>query len=132
QIWVAYDQPARQPLPADQVVPTDLTGWQYRPRRGQVAVDPKLGRIAFPPGHLPRRGVWVTYHYAFSADLGGGEYDRPLSQPKDAVVYRVGESEPDGQGFTRINDALGRWREDKPEHAVVEITDNGVYAEQIN
>jgi hypothetical protein len=44
----------------------------------------------------------------------------------------VGEAVPEGQGFTRINDALQRWREENQDHAVIEITDNGVYAEQIN
>jgi len=38
-----------------------------------VAIDPELGRLAFPPGHPPH-GVWVSYHYGFSSDIGGGEY----------------------------------------------------------
>jgi hypothetical protein len=29
---------------------------------------------------LPPEGVWVAYHYGCSADLGGGEYDRPITE----------------------------------------------------
>jgi hypothetical protein len=70
----------------------------------------------------------VTYHYGFSDDTGGGEYPRTLSQPAGAVVYRVGHD----QELTRLNDALARWREEEPRHAVIEITDGGVYVEQID
>jgi len=48
----------------------------------RIAVDPVLGRIYFsvdpPQGHVFAR-LLVTYHYAFSADMGGGEYDRASS-----------------------------------------------------
>ena len=37
-----------------------------------------LGRIAFAPGHSPARGVRVSYHYGFSANMGGGEYRRTV------------------------------------------------------
>ncbi len=66
------------PIPADRIIPADLSDWQYRPRPGFVAVDPELGRIVFPPSQRPRQGVIVSYHYGFSADIGGGEYQRPL------------------------------------------------------
>lgn len=79
-IWAPgwHGSTATVPIPADKIVPADLSGWQYRPRPGYVAVDPELGRIAFPPSQLPRYGVVVSYHYGFSADVGGGEYDRDL------------------------------------------------------
>jgi len=118
------------PVPAEEIVAADLSGWHYQARKGQVAVDPELGRIAFPPRHVPKNGIRVFYHYGFSADIGGGEYDRPLSQPADAVVYRVGERED----LKHINDALDAWRKEEPQprHAVIEITDSGDYVEQIN
>ncbi len=117
-----------EPLPPESIVVADLTNWAYRPPRDRVAVDPVLGRIAFPPRQLPKKGVWVSYHHGFSDDTGGGEYPRMLSHPADAVVYRVGED----QEFDRINDALARWREERPRHAVVELTESGVHVEQIN
>jgi hypothetical protein len=115
-------------VPPERIVPADLSGWRYRPRRGTVAVDPELGRIAFPPGELPRRGVWVSYHYGFSADLGGGEYARPAAVPPGAAHYRVGKREP----LERINDALARWQQERPERAVIEVVDSGVYVEQLH
>ena len=64
-------------IPASQVIPADLSDWsRYQARPDTVAVDPVLGRMIFPPAQTPRH-VHVTYHYGFSADMGGGEYDRP-------------------------------------------------------
>lgn len=123
--WAGYSSDA--PLPPEVIIAADLSGWAYHPPRGKVAVDPVLGRIAFPPRQLPRNGVWVSYHYGFSDDIGGGEYERTLSQPADAVLYRVGQNEE----IVRIGDALALWRQEKPQHAVIEITDSGVYLEQI-
>ncbi|HVM14308.1 MAG TPA: hypothetical protein VM287_08250 [Egibacteraceae bacterium] len=78
-----------QPIPASQVVPADLSEWnRYRPRRNTVAVDPERGRIAFPPGQAPRRGVWVDYHYGFSADIGGGKYERSMPSPSPRSLAR--------------------------------------------
>ena len=121
----------RELIPASKIIPADLSNWRYHPRRDRVAVDPVLGRIVFPPAHIPKDGVWVSYHYGFSANIGGGEYERPISQPEVHKLYRVG---PD-QEFATIKAALRKWRKndaaDNP-HAVIEITDSGVYVEQIN
>ena len=112
----APDWPAKgavQPVPRDLVVPADLTDWQYRASHGEVAVDPVLGRIVFPTGQLPKRGVWVTYHNAFSADLGGGEYSRSLTEPIAFALYRVSKDHPGAGVFETINAALVRWRQDQ-------------------
>jgi len=115
-------------VPADQIVVADLTDWRYRPRRGQVAVDPVLGRIAFPPGQLLRRAVWVSYHYAFSDDIGGGEYERPLAHPPNTALYTVGGA----QGLATISEALNQWRTDRPPSAIIEIVDGRLYVEQLS
>jgi hypothetical protein len=116
----------REPIDPGTVVVADLSNWFYRPAAGQVAIDPELGRIVFPVG-TRKQGVWVSYGYAFSAAIGGGEYDRPITQPAGAMVYPVGE----GETLKRINDALAQWSTERPRHAVIEITDSGVYVEQI-
>ena len=72
---------ASQPIAASAVVPADLGDWVYQAERNSIAVDPLSGRIAFPAAQLPKKGVWVEYHYGFSADIGGGEYARPAIQP---------------------------------------------------
>jgi hypothetical protein len=94
-------------------------------------VDPVLGRLAFATGQSPKEGVWVSYHYGFSADMGGGEYDRLLSQPLEYKLYRVGM----GGDFRSIHAALRHWENYDATaypHAVIEIVDSGVYVEQIN
>ena len=62
----AAEDPAREPEHDHERIPAQ-------------PVDPELGRIAFHPDESPR-GVWVSYFYGFSADIGGGEYRRPLRQ----------------------------------------------------
>lgn len=123
--WAHHD--ADFPIPASAIIPTDLTDWHYIPPRNHVAVDPVLGRIAFPEDQLPKK-VRVSYRYGFSADMGGGEYERRLSQPHGAVFYRVGRNEQ----FKNIHEAIVRWRQEKPEDAVIELMDSGVYVERIH
>ncbi|MEU7640006.1 hypothetical protein [Streptomyces sp. NPDC039016] len=137
---------ADRPVPLADVVVADLSQWRYRPRRGQVAVDPELGRLAFGARSAPRQGVWVDYHYGFGDDLGGGEYARERSEPgrpptdggarvtpPDAAVYRVG---PDGP-YRRIMDAYTAWQHDRragrtgPD-GLIEITHSGAYQEQLD
>jgi hypothetical protein len=122
-IWLAD-----QLVPQSAIIPADLSDWQYYPPRDRIAVDPVLGRITFPPNQLPKKNVRVRYHYAFSADMGGGEYDRPIIQPQSSTLYRVGETER----FKHIGDALRQWQSDKPRDAVIELADSGVYVEPIN
>ncbi len=52
----------------------DGATWAHSPPNKPVAIDPVLGRISFAvaPVETPR----VTFHYGFSAALGGGEYER--------------------------------------------------------
>jgi len=130
------DKDAPQPIPPSAIIVADLTDWQYRPELNHIAVDPALGRIAFPPGQLPRRdprrdlrrmrGVRVSYHYGFSDDIGGGEYERLLQQPADAEVVRV-------ENVKEMDGALAPWKSDdpgfeqQPRDAVIEIARSGVY-----
>lgn len=115
------------PVPAEFIIPADLTDWQYYPPLDYIAVDPERGRMTFPPSQLPKKGVRVSYHYGFSADMGGGMYDRGLTQAVSSRFYRVGENER----YSTISDALGQWDRDKPRYAVIEIVDSGVYVEPL-
>ena len=112
-------------VPASQIVPADLSDWSYRPLPNTVAVDPRLGRLAFPPTQTRKHGVRVSYSYGLAADLGGGEYSRPVSGP---ATYRVSSRPGD---FARITDALARWLADAPKSAVIEIAESQVYTEQL-
>lgn len=55
----------------------DNTVWANMPRK-KIAIDPLLGRIAFPRGRgkLMPENVQVSCYYGFSAEIGGGEYSR--------------------------------------------------------
>ena len=119
------------PIPAERIIPADLSKWHYRVEDGKIAVDPELGRMMFPVRRVPKR-VWVSYHYAFSANMGGGEYPRTLSQPEGATIFRVGR----GEKLGTIAAALEAWhkkQQNEPDAraAVIEITDSGVYTEQL-
>ncbi len=120
--------PGDAPVPLAQIVPADLSDWAYEPLEGQVAVDPVLGRIAFPTTQLPRKGVRVSYRYGAPALMGGGEYARALLAPAgDFTLYRVGEGA--GYDFHRLGEALAQWRIDAPASAVIELASSAVYVE---
>ena len=134
RIWVGKQQGrgknatiVPEAVQLDKIIPADLSGWHYTPPRGKVAVDPVLGRIAFADRNYPKYGVSVSYHSGFSMDMGGGEYERVLEQPEDAIIYKVGKDEK----LKTVNDALQKWKAGD-EHAVIEITDSNVYDEQIS
>jgi hypothetical protein len=124
--WAGYTLDA--PVPSSVIVTADLSNWQYAPPDNSLAVDPRLGRIAFPINQLPERHILVSYQYGFSADVGAGEYSRVLSQPAAFELYTVGRS----GDYKSINEALTAWKTKAPRDAVIEIGDSGIYVEQIN
>ena len=148
---------ATQPLPREAIIPADLKGWRYRAPRDHVLVDPERGRIIFPPGQLPKKGIKVSYYYGFSSDIGGGEYLRQLTQPELFTLYRVRKTprQSGDKTFPTIQEALSQWRTDKEkqqadsqqeksadqqgqpdeaalrlQNAVIEIADSDVYTER--
>jgi hypothetical protein len=148
---------ATQPIPREAIIPADLKGWRYRAPRDHVLVDPERGRMIFPPSQLAKKGIKVSYHYGFSADIGGGEYQRQLTQPELYTLYRVRKAadESGDKTLTTIQAALDQWQADKEKHqadskqqksadkpgkpdqaalslqnAVIEIGDSDVYTER--
>lgn len=129
--WPGKGHDTDRPIPTSQIIVADLGTWAYTPPRDHVAVDPVRGRFMFPPRQAPRRSVRVSYHYGFSADMGGGEYVRPLREAEGAQVIRV-------TGQEELRAALEPWQRHvgegtpapastQPAHAVIELTDSGVY-----
>lgn len=99
---------------------TDATGttWAHTPpAAGKVAIDPVLGRIAF--GDAPASPPLVTFHYGFSANIGGGEYDRRDSLDEELQPVHVITSP------TTVQSGLDAAKSG----GAVQITDNGRYAE---
>lgn len=138
-----------RPVPVEHIVTADLSNWAYRPQGDQVAVDPRLGRIAFSTRSEPRTGVWVSYHYGFPADIGGGEYarrlrlphkpilrmpddDQPSAHPRAGThVYFVSQRRRAERHFPTLNRALEAWRRDAPDEALIQIDDSGAYVEPV-
>jgi hypothetical protein len=96
--------------------------WAHLPTDNTVAIDPVLGRIALPAGLPPGTRVEVDYHYGFSADIGGGEYEHAESIGAAVPTLRV----PDDHATIQAAlDALGGL-------GVIEITNSGQYEETLS
>ena len=122
------------PVPLEHIVAADLSDWAYSPQGTQVAVDPRLGRIALA-NDREETDMWVSYHYAFSANIGGGEYDRPLRPALKRKQYHISQQRPGHEPdyFETINEAVTAWVRDRAAHpdALIEIEDSGTYSEPI-
>ncbi len=113
----------------DQVIVCNLAddgpGWAHTPPPdGLYAIDPVLGRVALPLDAPDPAEVRLTWHEGFSADIGGGEYERGESLPAPAEgtgVVRVPDDQP------TIAAALSAIAGD----GLIEITDSGRYAETL-
>ena len=91
--------------------------WAHTPPAKPVAVDPVLGRMAFHDAQAAP--PLVSYHYGFSAAMGGGEYPRqgtfdpdltnvaPVASPGSIQLALDGLA---GDGVVEIQDS-GRYEE---------------------
>lgn len=116
-----------------EIVVADLSRWRHRLSPRQVAVDPVLGRIAFPVRDIPEAGVSVSYRRLTVGGLGGGQYPRALGVTA-AACYPVSATGDDGHAS--IGAAVAAWRADQArgeagDRATIEITDDGVYEERL-
>ncbi|MEX6688161.1 hypothetical protein QTN47_11680 [Danxiaibacter flavus] len=99
---------------------TDGSGdWVNMPQ-SKVAVDPVLGRIAFPALQPPPQKVSVNYYYGFSDKIGGGEYARSDSFMSELAVVQVPNQHPTIQAALNVLEQTG---------GIIEITDNAYYIE---
>ncbi len=95
----------------------NVIGWAHAPQN-KIAIDPMLGRIAFPVNQAAPTNVHVTFHYGFSANMGGGDYDR-----SDTFTPKLAPLEGVPAAHAIIQDALDALNGE----GVVEITDNERY-----
>jgi tail protein P2 I len=130
-----------EPVPPPAIMCMDLRNWD-RPPAGRVGVDVRRGRLAFATGETPNT-VQVSYNYGFSADIGGGPYDRrraPAQPGQDAP------GEPDtvaapaaldalirvpSTGINTLADALAAWDPATAPRTVIQIDDNRTYEENL-
>nr|WP_320192957.1 hypothetical protein [uncultured Desulfobacter sp.] len=115
---------------------TGTGAWAHQPPEvddgAKVFVDPVLGRIALPQSLKPGNSVTVNFHYGFSADLGGGAYERAdtfnLTQtPETPVIHIPGEQATILDAFQEASNRYANGHKS----VVIEIRDNGRYAEAI-
>lgn len=121
-------------VPLAQVMCKDLSTWE-RPPAGKVAVDVALGRMTFAPGEEPASGVTVSFSYGFSADIGGGAYNRrrTIANPGLAAWRRTVARQ--GADFASLSAALAAWAspaDGNRADAIITILDNASYADAIS
>jgi hypothetical protein len=109
---------------------------QARPIR--VAVDPVLGRLAFPVGVVPNE-VMVDYGYGAAGDVGAGPYSRQaaIAAAFDReMTWQVGVSRalpPGTPGvFPSLAAAVAEWNAQPPgAFGVISILDSRTYTESL-
>jgi hypothetical protein len=122
-------------VPPMQVMCKDLSAWA-RPPGGKVAVDVRLGRITFASGEEPAQDLVVYYDYGFSADIGGGPYDRreriaavqaPIQEFAIAQDPAQALASGASQVYSTLADALNDWHQLQKPPAVFRIYDSATY-----
>lgn len=94
--------------------------WINDPADDKIAVDPETGRIALGPDLIADPpDLWGTFHYGFSADIGGGEYERsaqfdselsPVETVANPQLIQDALDTIAGEGVVELADT-GRYRE---------------------
>lgn len=104
----------------------DGGGWAHTPPPdGHYAIDPVLGRIALPGDAADPAEVRLTWHEGFSADIGGGEYERGAQLPLPPAGVPIARVPQDA---ATIADALAL----VAGNGVVEISDGRRYSETLD
>jgi hypothetical protein len=91
-----------------EIICKNLSTWD-QPPSGFVAVDVTRGRITFASTEEPKNSLEVSFNYGFSADIGGGPYDRRerMAEMVPGVIteLQVGA----GKTYATLTDALTDW-----------------------
>jgi hypothetical protein len=119
-------------VPSTDIMCKNLKNWASVPP-GKVGVDVVRGRLVFAAGEEPVSDVVVSYHYGFSADIGGGQYERrqTLINPKNADWEITVRHQPETGEVPTINDALVEWDAQGKPNGIIHIADNWTYKEQL-
>lgn len=114
------------PVPPSDILCKDLSNWD-RPPTGKVAVDVRLGRITFAAGDEPTTGLEAGATYGFSADTGGGPYERrgSLVDPAQVTLTLVVAQ---GTALDSLQEALTQWDLAGKPPARIQVADNGLYS----
>lgn len=116
----------------------DLSDPARRAPAGLIAIDPELGRLAMDAAATDAHTVEVSWPYGFSADIGGGPYDRRASwtairgaaAPVDWQRGVWEHAQPGDQYLhVELDDAINDWvtATPRPRHAVVCLMDSRIH-----
>lgn len=135
--------PPQGSIPVSKVVSLDLSQWQepeassiftnYQKQGKSIAVDVELGRLVVfrEQAGAPPKKIFVNFCYGFSADIGGGPYDRRFSlQSAISAVCIIDVAK--GTTIDTLQKAMQRWedlytRDDSCLNCTIRILDNGIY-----
>ena len=128
------------------ILSADLSDWSMdESKNGEVvAIDVELGRALFSQTFIKEKSVvpedvGVGFHYGFSADMGGGSYNR-ISTMSDfsshEFAVRVSKTRGKADCVETLARALALWEEACEQNGpglkgVIRIADNEVYQEDI-
>ena len=126
----------------------ESANWKKQPSTGNYLIDPELGRLAISTQVSPvqKSGLLASYYYGFSAEMGGGQYERESTfavTPGAANSFYIavnsisipGQLSASGSVSTvtaalnALNSALAA--NPSLQGGVVEIIDNGIYSENL-
>lgn len=124
------------------IVCMDLSAWE-RPPAGLIGVDVRRGRLAFPAAEVPV-DLRVNHAYGFSADIGGGPYERrrPPARLRRGQASTADDDAPDtvaqpnalgrliqlpSPGVADLAQALAAWDPATMPRAVIQLDDNETY-----
>jgi hypothetical protein len=120
---VVFDA-AGLPLPRSEIACVNLRTWPAaQPSGTTVGIDVVRGRMVVGDGRNPAK-LRVTWHYGFSADLGGGPYERrkwlvPTAPPVRAIAV-PGD-------YAALDLALDEWSLARSQDTVITITDDATH-----
>jgi len=145
-VFKIYTDGASEALLPEEIMVCDLSDWQTEisvvSEAVKVQVDPELGRLVFHSSLSPS-SVDVDYSYGFSADLGGGPYNRSesldgLFDDQDSIWWAaVSQHAADNADvFTTLGAAIQAWNAldpaDSASAGVIAIQDNASYTETLS
>jgi hypothetical protein len=126
------------------VIACDLRDWNRPMPPGSVGIDPALGRLRFSGPPDPPEVFRLNCYQGFSAQIGGGQYERAatlegdptavVGDPNDPLVQEIQLNLPAGVGFfanlaDALVDAQAVWN--PGESRVIEIVDSRTYRDNL-
>ncbi|ESQ14669.1 MAG TPA: hypothetical protein DDY14_10710 [Chromatiaceae bacterium] len=121
---------------ATDIVCMDLSQWRQR-TDGKIGVDIINGRLSLPPA-LVGEDIAVSLHYGFSADVGGGTYER-RDDPTVRDPQKWALTNPDEPGLVlqvpgdhdTLQAALTAWNPEDHPRLLIQIVDSRTYTETL-